>query len=62
MTEREIACLQTVPLQHKLGDKGTLKQVGNMVPPRVAEVFMRHIKEFLEKEDGLFDKKGMRRG
>ena len=58
MTDREIACLQTVPLEHKLGEKGTLKQVGNMVPPRAAEVFMRHIKEFLEKEDGVHARKG----
>ena len=53
MTPREIACLQGVPLEHKLGDKGTIKQIGNMVPPKVSFAFMDHIRRFLEKEDGV---------
>ena len=53
LTVREIACLQGVPLQHKVGDKGAVKQIGNMVPPIVAHAFLDHIRRFLEKDDGV---------
>lgn len=52
-TTRELACLQGFPLEHKFGPKGTRKQIGNAVPPIVAKVFYEHIKQALQKADGL---------
>lgn len=50
-TPRELACLQTFPLSHKFF--GTpfqkKKQIGNAVPPVLAEALMNEVRKTLEK-------------
>ena len=52
-THREYACLQGFPLEHKFGQQGITKQIGNAVPPCVAEILFGEIKKALLKADGL---------
>ncbi len=52
-TNREFACLQGFPLEHKFGKTRVKKQIGNAVPPSVAKVIFGHLKESLLKADGL---------
>ncbi|KAL9119636.1 MAG: hypothetical protein Q9187_003808 [Circinaria calcarea] len=52
-TNREWACLQGFPLEHRFGKKEVKKQIGNAVPPIFAKALMEHIKKSLMKADGL---------
>ncbi|KAI9697438.1 MAG: hypothetical protein M1836_004716 [Candelina mexicana] len=52
-TDREFACLQGFPLEHKFGKTRVKKQIGNAVPPSVALVIFKHLKNALLKADGL---------
>lgn len=51
-TVRELACLQTFPLEHKFGTVGLKKQIGNAVPSLFAQVLFSHIRRWLEEADG----------
>ena len=55
LTYREYACLQGFGLEHKFGQHGILKQLGNAVPPLVASILFESIKKALMKADGLSD-------
>lgn len=52
-TNREFACLQAFPLGHKFGTSGVKKQVGNAVPPTMAQILLETMKNALLKADGL---------
>ena len=52
-THREFACLQSFPLGHKFGASGIKKQIGNAVPPAVAEILLETVKNALLRADGL---------
>jgi DNA (cytosine-5)-methyltransferase 1 len=52
-TNREYACLQGFPMNHRFGDVNVKKQIGNAVPPCVAKVLFSWIKKALEKADGF---------
>ncbi|KAI9716785.1 MAG: hypothetical protein M1812_005125 [Candelaria pacifica] len=52
-TDREFACLQGFPLEHKFGKTRVRKQIGNAVPPSVAKVIFEHLKNALLRADGL---------
>ncbi|KAL8720102.1 MAG: hypothetical protein Q9225_002978 [Loekoesia sp. 1 TL-2023] len=51
-TDRELACLQGFPLEHKFEGNKIKMQIGNAVPPLVANVFFAHIRRCLEEIDG----------
>lgn len=50
-TNREFACLQTFPLSYKFGSRQVRKQIGNAVPPMLAEALYREIIRSLECSD-----------
>ncbi|KAM0317692.1 hypothetical protein ACHAO8_002243 [Botrytis cinerea] len=52
-TDREFACLQGFPLEHKFGQNAIKKQIGNAVPPVVAKVLLEGIRKFMERTDGV---------
>lgn len=52
-TTREFACLQTFPNDYQFGKVEIRKQIGNAVPPMLAQALYREIKKSLEKTDGL---------
>ncbi|QSZ36683.1 hypothetical protein DSL72_006564 [Monilinia vaccinii-corymbosi] len=52
-TDREFACLQGFPLQHRFGQTGAKRQIGNAVPPIVAKVLFEGIRRFMEGVDGI---------
>ena len=55
-TVRELACLQTFPLEHEFADEcNTMlkKQVGNAVPPLFARALMEACKKSMMKADGV---------
>ncbi|KAI5283129.1 hypothetical protein KEM54_002380, partial [Ascosphaera aggregata] len=50
-TARELACLQTFPLNHYFTENYCVKQVGNAVPPRLAKaIYMEIIKQLRESD------------
>lgn len=51
-TDRELACLQGFPLEHKFEGNKIKMQIGNAVPPLAAKVFFAHIRRCLEEVDG----------
>ncbi|KAL8833448.1 MAG: hypothetical protein Q9170_004257 [Blastenia crenularia] len=51
-TDRELACLQGFPLEHKFAGSKMKMQIGNAVPPLVAKILFAHIRRFLERMDG----------
>lgn len=51
LTLRELACLQTFPLDFELCGKCKRRQVGNAVPPRFAEAIFREIRQSLRDTD-----------
>ena len=53
LTDREFACLQGFPLEHKFGKTSVKKQIGNAVPPVVARLVLVEVKKALLKADGL---------
>ncbi|KAI9846050.1 MAG: hypothetical protein M1838_001412 [Thelocarpon superellum] len=53
LTHRELACLQTFPLEHRFGRSGVKKQIGNAVPPVVAKAMLEVIRDALWKADGF---------
>ncbi|TEY84248.1 hypothetical protein BOTCAL_0018g00250 [Botryotinia calthae] len=61
-TDREFACLQGFPLEHKFGQNGVKKQIGNAVPPVVAKVLFEGIRMFMEGTDGVVRYEGGRDG
>ncbi|EED19224.1 C-5 cytosine methyltransferase DmtA [Talaromyces stipitatus ATCC 10500] len=50
-TIRELACLQTFPVQYRFPTAYAKKQVGNSVPPRLAEVIFRTAIKSLQETD-----------
>ncbi|KAI2012627.1 hypothetical protein LOZ39_000563 [Ophidiomyces ophidiicola] len=50
-THREAACLQTFPMEHRFCGVGTLKQIGNAVPPMLAKAMFEEIIKELESSD-----------
>ncbi|KAJ5623019.1 C-5 cytosine methyltransferase DmtA [Penicillium lividum] len=50
-TPREVACLQTFPLEFKFLGKHIRKQMGNAVPPRLAEAVFREVRRSLQETD-----------
>ena len=52
-TNREWACLQGFPLEHRFGRREVKKQIGNAVSPIFAKALMEHIKKSLMKADGI---------
>ncbi|KAJ5769027.1 C-5 cytosine methyltransferase DmtA [Penicillium odoratum] len=50
-TPREVACLQTFPLEFKFRGKHIRKQMGNAVPPRLAEAVFREVRRSLQETD-----------
>ena len=57
-TDREFACLQGFPLEHKFGPMGVKRQIGNAVPPVVARVLFEGIRRFMEGTDGVVREDG----
>ncbi|KAG7008526.1 hypothetical protein G7Y79_00005g016670 [Physcia stellaris] len=53
LTDREFACLQGFPLEHRFGKTNVKKQIGNAVPPVVARVILGEVVEGLRRADGL---------
>ncbi|KAI9647927.1 hypothetical protein NHQ30_004316 [Ciborinia camelliae] len=52
-SDREFACLQGFPLQHRFAPNGVKRQIGNAVPPVVAKVLFEGIRRFMEGVDGI---------
>ncbi|KAF9891351.1 hypothetical protein FE257_004206 [Aspergillus nanangensis] len=50
-TNREFACLQTFPLTFRFGPREVRKQIGNAVPPVLAEALYREIVQSLQTTD-----------
>ncbi|KAI4099336.1 MAG: hypothetical protein LQ339_006011 [Xanthoria mediterranea] len=50
-TVRELACLQTFPLEHQFETVGLKKQIGNAVPSLFAQVLFSHVRRWLEEAD-----------
>ena len=50
-TPREVACLQTFPLSFEFGNRNVRKQIGNAVPPKLAEAIYREIYRSLRQTD-----------
>ncbi|KAL7273522.1 hypothetical protein RUND412_003617 [Rhizina undulata] len=52
-TVRELACLQSFPITHQFigSDTQKKKQIGNAVPPMLAEALMREVREALKRAD-----------
>ncbi|OJJ38375.1 hypothetical protein ASPWEDRAFT_48623 [Aspergillus wentii DTO 134E9] len=50
-TNREFACLQTFPLEHRFGPREVRKQIGNAVPPALAKAVYGEIIKSLQKTD-----------
>lgn len=50
-TNREFACLQTFPLRYRFGPREVRKQIGNAVPPMLAEALYTAIRESLHQTD-----------
>lgn len=53
LTDREFACLQGFPLEHRFGKVSVKKQIGNAVPPTMARVILDEVRRALMKADGL---------
>lgn len=58
-TPRELACLQTFPVTHDFAGSvfQKKKQIGNAVPPVLAEALLREVRKAMEKADGERSKK-----
>ena len=57
-TARELACLQTFPLEHKFADEGITKlrqQIGNAVPPIFYKALIETVVQTLRKADKIPD-------
>ena len=58
-TAREIACLQTFPLEHMFADGLGItvlrRQIGNAVPPLFAKTLFEHIKKALMQADARME-------
>jgi DNA (cytosine-5)-methyltransferase 1 len=50
-TRREVACLQTFPMDFQFTDKNVRKQVGNAVPPALAKAMYEQIIASLRETD-----------
>lgn len=50
-TPREVACLQTFPLSFEFSHRNVRKQIGNAVPPKLAEAIYREISRSLRQTD-----------
>ncbi|GKZ82800.1 hypothetical protein AnigIFM56816_007622 [Aspergillus niger] len=50
-TNREFACLQTFPMRFRFGPREVRKQIGNAVPPKLAEAIYRSVKASLQRTD-----------
>ncbi|RAL02683.1 DNA cytosine methyltransferase [Aspergillus ibericus CBS 121593] len=50
-TNREFACLQTFPMRYRFGARQVRRQIGNAVPPKLAEALYRAIQESLRQTD-----------
>ncbi|RAL08363.1 DNA cytosine methyltransferase [Aspergillus homomorphus CBS 101889] len=50
-TNREYACLQTFPVRYQFGQKEVRKQIGNAVPPKLAEALYKEIIRSLHQTD-----------
>lgn len=59
-TPRELACLQTFPVTHDFAGSvfQKKKQIGNAVPPVLAEALLREVRKAMEKADRERSKKG----
>ena len=53
LTNRELATLQGFPLDHVFKGTRVQKQIGNAVPPLIAEILFSHIIKHLQKTDGV---------
>ncbi|EGC49841.1 C-5 cytosine methyltransferase DmtA [Histoplasma capsulatum var. duboisii H88] len=52
-TYRELACLQTFPLEHRFCGKSVKRQIGNAVPPMLGKAIFLVVKRALERVDGV---------
>ncbi|OGM50213.1 C-5 cytosine methyltransferase DmtA [Aspergillus bombycis] len=59
-THREYACLQTFPLNFRFGPHEVLKQIGNAVPPSLAEAMYKEIVRTLQETDEEDARRNMR--
>ncbi|KAB8264021.1 S-adenosyl-L-methionine-dependent methyltransferase [Aspergillus pseudonomiae] len=59
-THREYACLQTFPLSFRFGPHEVLKQIGNAVPPSLAEAMYKEIVRTLQETDEEEGRRNMR--
>ncbi|KJK64311.1 C-5 cytosine-specific DNA methylase [Aspergillus parasiticus SU-1] len=50
-TNRELACLQTFPINFRFGPREVRKQIGNAVPPSLAEAMYKEIIRTLQQTD-----------
>ncbi|KAJ5698918.1 hypothetical protein N7462_000923 [Penicillium macrosclerotiorum] len=50
-TCREVACLQTFPIDFEFSGKGTRRQIGNAVPPTFARKFFESVTQSLRETD-----------
>jgi DNA (cytosine-5)-methyltransferase 1 len=53
LTNREFACLQGFPLEHRFSTTHVKKQIGNAVPPFVAKILFKAVVKALREADGL---------
>ncbi|KAI5293476.1 hypothetical protein KEM55_007076, partial [Ascosphaera atra] len=51
LTNRELACLQTFPVEHYFGYTYVRKQIGNAVPPLLAKAILGQVRQTLEEVD-----------
>ncbi|KAA8572698.1 hypothetical protein EYC84_003289 [Monilinia fructicola] len=59
MTNRELAALQTFPLQHVFHGQEIRRQVGNAVPPVFGKILLGSLRRQLERRDGWARKEGI---
>ncbi|KKY33519.1 putative rip defective [Diaporthe ampelina] len=52
-TLRELACLQGFPAYHQFEGSHIKKQIANACPPSVAMAFYQHLRQHIEKVDGV---------
>lgn len=50
-TMREIAALQSFPIEHVFKSNHIRRQIGNAVPPLIAKIILTAVREHLEKAD-----------
>ncbi|OJD17258.1 hypothetical protein AJ78_02640 [Emergomyces pasteurianus Ep9510] len=57
-TNREFACMQTFPLEHRFCGKNVRRQIGNAVPPVLGKAIFLEVRRALEAADGVVNGSG----